>query len=416
MATTANMFAVKAHEDGTWGHVRGLAIPFGGPLNGKDLDGEYFTKNTDLAEEWFPDGRPLLYHHGMDGAVETEVIGRQTKATKEIDGVWVDAQLDKNSKWADSVWELVQKGSLFFSSGAMAHLVRKKSSGEITRWPWVEQTLTPTPANPFAVVTASKAAKAIKAAGAAVPDEVLDALERERAHKAAAPGMKADGPNGSPFSQEDINYRISEQFEDWMLDAVSSSPAAMLMNDQCCEAYVRASYPAANPPYVVVNAYSPLRGLYRVEYTVTNGEVVASNPVEVIVTYTPVKSAGELGAEFATVKAATDALLTTPLEREGRDAETLGEYLEAVKKGRAISTANAGKLKQMRQHANSAMSSAKSMMDMLDELLSMTEDGKARKAAEEQAALATELLREELELERMELEAMTLEREATTAR
>ena len=48
------------------GLIEGWAIPFGGPMpGGKDLDGEAFTKDTELYLNAYP-SRPLLYHHGKD--------------------------------------------------------------------------------------------------------------------------------------------------------------------------------------------------------------------------------------------------------------------------------------------------------------------------------------------------------------
>lgn len=67
------------------------------------------------------------------------------------------AELDKNSRWYSKVKKLIEAGALGFSSGAMPHLVKTTKSGHITRWPWVELSLTPTPANPAAVVYAVKA-------------------------------------------------------------------------------------------------------------------------------------------------------------------------------------------------------------------------------------------------------------------
>lgn len=178
----AKSHAVKAASDGAWGHMEGMAIPFGGPVNGKDLDGEYFTPQTDFAEEWFTE-RPLLYHHGLDGAVKTTAVGRQTSATKQTDGMWVQAQLDRSNAYADSIWELVQAGKLYFSSGAISHLVQKAPDGRITRWPWVEQSLTPTPANPFAYLTPATSAKSsFKAVDMEVPMAVkMAVLEEELA-------------------------------------------------------------------------------------------------------------------------------------------------------------------------------------------------------------------------------------------
>jgi hypothetical protein len=139
--------------------IRGLAIPFGGPIKGKDIDGEDFGPDTDLCLDWFPQGRPVLYHHGLNRAVKTSVVGR-TDPELEIDdeGVWVKTELNKRARWYDRVRQLVNDEALGYSSGAMPHLVKATKSGHITRWPWVELSLTPTPANPAAVVYALKSA------------------------------------------------------------------------------------------------------------------------------------------------------------------------------------------------------------------------------------------------------------------
>ena len=56
--------------------LEGLAIPFGGPER-RDLQGEWFSKRTDLHLEWFPaDGRPVLYQHGLDEKMSGGLIGR----------------------------------------------------------------------------------------------------------------------------------------------------------------------------------------------------------------------------------------------------------------------------------------------------------------------------------------------------
>jgi hypothetical protein len=142
--------------------IRGLAIPFGGPIDGKDIDGEDFGSDTDLCLDWFPSGRPILYHHGLDGAVKTTVVGHQTELEiVEDEGAWVKAELDKRSRYYERIKALIAKGALGFSSGAMPHLVKYGKNGHIERWPWVELSLTPTPAHPGAVVYAVKATSAL---------------------------------------------------------------------------------------------------------------------------------------------------------------------------------------------------------------------------------------------------------------
>jgi len=156
-----------------------LAIPFGGPLpggNGKgvDTDGEFFSDQTDLCPDWFPVQRPLLYQHGLDERTSAQAIGRvhSETARKEADGWWVQAQLDKRSRYFEDIKRLIEGDSLSASSGAMAHLVKRTADGEIVRWPWVELSLTPTPANLYARVQPVEVAKHYKAAGITPPPTI----------------------------------------------------------------------------------------------------------------------------------------------------------------------------------------------------------------------------------------------------
>lgn len=170
--------------DGSDDLIEGLAIPFAGPNAGKDLEGEDFGPDTDFALDWFPQGRPLIYHHGKDSELGPTVQGRQTEQELRAEGMWARAQLDKSARYHQAVSRLVREGRLFFSSGSMPHLVRASKSGHIERWPWVELSLTPTPANPYAAVYAAKSVELwehLAAADLPVPAqliaEALKALE-----------------------------------------------------------------------------------------------------------------------------------------------------------------------------------------------------------------------------------------------
>jgi hypothetical protein len=49
-------------------------------------------------------------------------------------------------------------GKVYGSSGSLPNFVKTdKATGEILVWPYIEQTLTPTPANPYATVVPAKA-------------------------------------------------------------------------------------------------------------------------------------------------------------------------------------------------------------------------------------------------------------------
>lgn len=136
--------------------LEGLAIPFGSPSK-KDLQGEFFTPSTDYHLEWFPsDGRPVLYHHRLDEDMRTGLIGRQTSHKIDADGIWVEVQLEKRSKYLEMLRRLLDKDALGFSSGALPSPVKTAKSGEILSWPWVELSTTPTPASADARIMASK--------------------------------------------------------------------------------------------------------------------------------------------------------------------------------------------------------------------------------------------------------------------
>lgn len=161
-ASERKSHAVKMTDDG-W--IEGPGMPFGGPFNGKDVDGEFFSTKTNFAFDWFPE-RPLLYHHGLDKDAGISVVGRVKSWESKTDlGIWTKAQLETSNEYFEAIKELVRQGKLYFSSGTMRHLVKVNKSGEIERWPWVELSLTPAPANLLAEVEMTAAEKHFDVAG-----------------------------------------------------------------------------------------------------------------------------------------------------------------------------------------------------------------------------------------------------------
>ncbi len=135
---------LKALDAG--GRIGGYLVVWGSPEE-RDLQGEYFTAETELGLGWYPQ-RPLLYQHGLDGALKAAVIGAIDTLAPDETGVWAEAQLDLRRRWARAVQRLIEKGALGWSSGSLAHLVEVADDGKIRRWPIVEGSLTPTPAQP----------------------------------------------------------------------------------------------------------------------------------------------------------------------------------------------------------------------------------------------------------------------------
>lgn len=207
--------AVKFAE-GSDNIIEGLAVPFGGPFGGKDLDGESFGPDTDLALEWFPDeGRPVIYHHGLDEGMKTALVGRQIAREVQDAGHWVKVQLDKRNRYFEQIADMVKDGLLSFSSGSLGHLVAVEDDGKIKAWPWVELSLTPTPANPDAAVYAVKASDAI-AHIAAVKSSVPEALKA--AMDTLEDGFTDPNPDSSPEAEllADHSERVSREVKAWV--------------------------------------------------------------------------------------------------------------------------------------------------------------------------------------------------------
>jgi hypothetical protein len=197
--------------------IEGLAIPFGGPdyLGNKDFDGEAFGPDTDFALDWFPTGRPIIYHHGVHDAMKTAVQGRQLTSELTDEGVFARGELDKSAKYHATVSKLIAQGKLFFSSGAVPHLVETTEDGAIKRWPWVELSLTPTPANPLAAVHPVKSTdivQRLQEAELPVPADLIAAALK------ALDGIPSDTddalPDGAKFA--DLIDRLSVDGPAWV--------------------------------------------------------------------------------------------------------------------------------------------------------------------------------------------------------
>lgn len=163
-------------------HFRLLAFPFGGPIGGRDLDGEYFSERTNLHPSLFP-ARPVDWHHGKDPLMGRTVLGKAVLEDEpDEEGWWVDVWLNHGEKRLALVKRLAEKAPIFGSSEALWS--KKAADGEILDWPYWRQTLSTSPQNTHSVIRpAMKAAlDDFSTAGIEVDDRVrsfisdLDAL------------------------------------------------------------------------------------------------------------------------------------------------------------------------------------------------------------------------------------------------
>lgn len=140
------------------------AIPFSGPIpsgkapRGVDLDGEWFSERTDIKAGWL-DVRLVDWHHGVDGLLKRDVIGKADNLRMEDDGWWVDVWLEHGSKRLDLIKRLAERGAQLFGSSESAAGMTKtdKATGEILVWPYMRQTLSTSPQNTHSIIRPLKA-------------------------------------------------------------------------------------------------------------------------------------------------------------------------------------------------------------------------------------------------------------------
>lgn len=115
----------------------------------KDLTEEYFDQSTEeLTAVFDAVGRlPFIYHHGLDEEVKTKVIGVVDTLKSDSIGLWYEAQLKMADEYDTAIKQMFDDKRLKTSSQTFAVARRVNSkSGHIERWPIVEITATPAPA------------------------------------------------------------------------------------------------------------------------------------------------------------------------------------------------------------------------------------------------------------------------------
>jgi hypothetical protein len=156
---------------------RHLAIPFGGPIKGRDLDGEFFDADTDLYGPLRQYGRERLvdWHHvtfagqsdpvnnAMKGAILGRIVMDPEPSEEDVDGekfagIWADFWANAGEKRRQLVAALERRQvPLYGSSQALAKATRIGPDGHIDVWPVTFHTITTTPQNTHAVLPAFKA-------------------------------------------------------------------------------------------------------------------------------------------------------------------------------------------------------------------------------------------------------------------
>jgi len=137
--------AIKTISEDDTGITVGGYLLLWGDEKRVDLQGDYFTKSTELWMDKYPTV-PALFHHGLDQDVGMTVMGRRTSHKADDVGVWVEDWLDKSSKYWAMVKPLLEAEALYYSPGSSQHLIEREDDGRLKSFPVVEDTLTPVPA------------------------------------------------------------------------------------------------------------------------------------------------------------------------------------------------------------------------------------------------------------------------------
>lgn len=128
------------------GKVEGYLIRFGSPQD-TDLEDDFFTADTEFHLH-AGNTKSIHYHHGLNVKIGKKSIGIGSLRKDDV-GIWIQSQLDLEDDYQKAIYRLAQQGRLRWSSGAVSHLVERKSVGsanQILSWPIGEASLTPAPA------------------------------------------------------------------------------------------------------------------------------------------------------------------------------------------------------------------------------------------------------------------------------
>lgn len=253
---THKVLSVKAIQDGDEWKIEMLGVPFGGPRNGKDIEGQFFDKTTNIHAAEYPE-IPVTYFHTLDAnnqpTGEPEYIGKAKYERTDERGHWYTAILDKSKEFASRVWEAAKAGFAAASSETLPHLIRAEGNGHITNWPVAGMALLDvkngrSPVNSYAI--AMPAMKAIyKNAGLTL--NVTEQSDKQsgtnptpdkaEAIKAQSTGEASDATKSKQLEKKMEN--IMEISEEKLIEITTK--AADAGADKAVKAFV-ASQPATN--------------------------------------------------------------------------------------------------------------------------------------------------------------------------
>jgi hypothetical protein len=138
---------------GSGGRYGALAIRFSDSAE-RNMQNEYFTSETFFNARGGEGAAPVLFNHGhpiSQGRIFEKfanTVFPDARIERTDAGLFASLQLDPADPLQSALAELINRGSLRWSSGSTSHMVKRGYDGQILRWPIAEVSLTPTPAEP----------------------------------------------------------------------------------------------------------------------------------------------------------------------------------------------------------------------------------------------------------------------------
>lgn len=148
-----------------------------------DLEGEFFTRDSDFWDRAQGKTRPLTWDHAQDESFKADpLIGMTVEWEDDEVARWAISQLDKTHKYRKAIERLIDTKSLGSapiavpllgaSSDSAPQYVERQTVGKgvwLKRWPWFATALTTAPCEPR-MIEAGKGVAYLKSLGISLPD------------------------------------------------------------------------------------------------------------------------------------------------------------------------------------------------------------------------------------------------------
>lgn len=221
-----------------------IGLPFGGPVKGADLEGDYFDEHTETGDlekvfSYFDHGEDSrwLQQYGLSEEEAKSIgfgnspIGRAVKTGKTADGILYNIIVDRRHRYKQLLRRLAEEGILDASSRALERENDPERPGRVKRWDLAAVDLTITPANPHANVqkntgvvdmpepTATPVAEGENTPTDAKPTDPVEVPDGPQ------PGTEEQPQNGSEPKAEEEKPAATAETDEKPENSADSTPA-----------------------------------------------------------------------------------------------------------------------------------------------------------------------------------------------